>query len=275
MQDGCTLTAHVRGIDAAEAGGFSGKRDQFFGLGVGSRRIFERSGDTDGAVEHGLADEFFHLLELRRLGLYIVVAEDHAADAGGADVIGDIDADALFFKASKVLAKGSPVGLHVELIEGALIGTENGVIERSDAFPFAGDLRGDALIDFRWQTRIDENGEFGLTKHINKAGGDNETVSVDGARARCCGEVADCGDSSFANPDVTGIPRRTSAVYDLAIGDDNVERRGQPGFHWKNNQRKKEGEGCGLPLGANGMSHESAPVAREGESGSIHLAFPF
>ena len=53
--------------------------------------------------------------------MYIVVAEDHAADAGGADVIGDIDADALFFKASKVLAKGSPVGLHVELIEGALI----------------------------------------------------------------------------------------------------------------------------------------------------------
>jgi hypothetical protein len=84
---------------------------------------------------------------------------------------------------------------------------QNGVIERSDAFPFAGDLRGYSLIDFRWQTRIHQNGEFGLTKHINEAGSDNEPVSVDGALARCCGEIADCGDSSFANSDVTGIPR--------------------------------------------------------------------
>src|SRR5580704_17724376 len=200
LQDGCALTAHVRGIDAAEAGGFSGKRDQFFSLGVGSRRIFERSGDSDGAIEHGLADELLHPLELRRIGLYIVVAEDHAADASGADVIGDVDADALFFETREVLAKGSPIDLHVELIEGALIATENSVIERSDGFPFAGDLRGDALIDFRWQPRIDENGEFGLPKHINKARSDNETVSVDGARARYCGKVADCGN-------LTAVPR--------------------------------------------------------------------
>ena len=207
LQDRCTLTAHVRGIYASEAGGFGGERDQFFGLGVGSRRIFERSGDSNGAVQHGLADQLFHLLELRRVGLYIVVAEDHAADAGGADVIGDIDADALFFKACEVLAKSSPVGLHVELIEGALISTENGLVQRSDAFPFAGDFRGDALIDFRWQPRIDKNREFGLAKHVNEAGSDNQTVSVDGALARCCGQIADCGDLSFPNSDVTGIPR--------------------------------------------------------------------
>jgi hypothetical protein len=207
LQDGGTLTAHVRGMYATEARGFGGEHDQFFGLGVGSRRILERSRDSNGAVQHGLADQLFHLLELRRVGLYIVVAEDHAADAGGANVIGNIDADALFSKSREVLAKSSPVGLHVELIEGALIGTQNGVIKRSDASPIAADLRGDALIDFRWQTRIDENGEFGLTKHINEAGSDNEPVSVDSALARCCGEIADCGDSSFANSDVTGIPR--------------------------------------------------------------------
>src|SRR5258708_35901130 len=133
----------------------SGRVTRAAGPWVGSRRIFERSGHSYRSVQHGLADQPFHLFELGRHGLYIVVAEDHTADAGGADVMRDINPDALFFKTREVLAECSPVGLHVELIEGALISTEDGLLDRSDAFPFAGDLRGDALIDFRWQPRID------------------------------------------------------------------------------------------------------------------------
>jgi hypothetical protein len=60
----------------------------------------------------------------------------------------------------------------------------------------------------------------------------------------------------------------------LAIGDDDVERRGQPGFHWKNNEREKKAQDCGFTLDANGMSHELAPEAREDESGSIYPGFP-
>ena len=116
---------------------------------------------SNGAVQHGLAwTSSFHLLELRRIGLYIVVwPSDHAGGRGWPpNVIGNIDADALFFKVAAEVRREefASSACTWELIEGALIGigTENGVIERSDAFPIASDLRGDALIDFRWQTRI-------------------------------------------------------------------------------------------------------------------------
>ena len=104
------LVAHVRRVDAAELAGLGGEGDQFLGLRVGSGRVFERSGDADGAVFHGIAHERLHLLELRGSGLVVVVTEHHAADLRGADIAGEVDAHALLFEAREILAEGAPVG---------------------------------------------------------------------------------------------------------------------------------------------------------------------
>ena len=108
----------------------------------------------------------------------------------------------------------------------AAVGLDDGVVERRDRIAFTGDFRGDALKDFRGQARIDENGQFRLAEHVDEAGGDDFAGGVDGALARSCGEIADGGDFAVADADVSGIPGRTGAVDDVAVGDDEVEGLG-------------------------------------------------
>ena len=107
----------MSGVDAAEFSGFGGERDEFFGLGVGRGGVFERGRHADCAVFHGVAHESLHLREFGGSGLLVVVAEDYAADLRGADVVGDVDADPLFFEAREILAEGAPVGRDVVIVE--------------------------------------------------------------------------------------------------------------------------------------------------------------
>jgi len=108
------------------------------------------------------------------------------------------------------------------LVAGA-IGLNDGIVERGDRAAFAGDLCGDALINFRGQARIDQNSKFGLAEHVDEAGSDDLARGVDGALARCGSEIADGGDFSVANAEVSCVPGRAGAVDDMAVGDDEVE----------------------------------------------------
>src|SRR6266446_5653589 len=213
-QDAGAFVAHVRGVDTAELGGFRGESDQLFGFGVGSGSVFESSGDADGAVAHGLADQVFHLLQLGGRGLHVVIAEHHAADARCPDIAGNVDADALLFEPEKIFAKRPPVGLNVIVIVLLLVGTENSVVQRRNRFALAGDFRGDSLIDFRGQAGVDEDGVLGLTKHVGKAGSNNLSARIDGTRARHGAEIADGGNLAGANPYIARIPGRAGAVDD-------------------------------------------------------------
>src|SRR5215469_15238427 len=49
-------------------------------------------------------------------------------------------------------------------------------------------------------------------------------MGVNGAPGLSIAEKADGGDVSVANADVAGIPGRASAVDDMAVSDDDVER---------------------------------------------------
>ena len=130
FENGVALVAHVGGVDAAELSGFGGERDQFVGLRVGCGRVFERGGDADGAVFHGIAHQSFHLVELRGSGLHVVVAEHHAADLRGADVARQVDAHALLFEAREILAEGAPVGSDLVVVVAGAVGLDDGVVER-------------------------------------------------------------------------------------------------------------------------------------------------
>ena len=153
----------------------------------------------------------------------VVVAEHHAADLCCAHVAGEVDAHALFFDAGEVLAEGSPVGSDVVVVVSGVVGLNDGVIERRDGAAFAGDFGSDALIDFRGQAGVDEDGEFGLAEHVDESGGDDFAGGVNGALTRRGSEVADSGDFSVADAEIAGVPRRAGAIDDVAVGDDEVE----------------------------------------------------
>jgi len=108
------------------------------------------------------------------------------------------------------------------VVSGA-VGLNDGVVERRDRIPFPGNLRGDALKDFRGQARVDQDGQFLLAEHIDKAGGDDFAGGVDRTLALGGREIADGGDFAVADADVPGVPGGTGAVDDVAIGDDKVE----------------------------------------------------
>src|SRR5882724_498449 len=219
---------HMGSVDATEFRGFGGEGDQLFGFCVGSGSVLERSGNADGAIAHGLADEFFHLFELRGGGLHVIIAEHHAPHARGAHVAGEIDSHALLLDAGKILAKGPPVGLNMILVVVLLIGAKNGVVQGSDRFTFAGDFRGDALIDLGGQAWIDKDGALRLTEHVDEAGGNNFSARIDGASAGRGAEIADGVDLAAKNADIAGIPGRAGAVDDVAVDDDDVEGTSLP-----------------------------------------------
>ena len=56
---------------------------------------------------HGLPHQVFHLFELCRRGLFVVVSQDHAANLRRAHVAGEVDPDALLFESGKILAAKS------------------------------------------------------------------------------------------------------------------------------------------------------------------------
>ena len=156
-------------------------------------------------------------------GLFVVVAEDHAADLRRANIAREIDAHALLFEAREILAEGAPVGSDLVVIVFAAVGLNDRVVQRSDGTAFAGNFGRDALVDFRRQARVDEDGQFRLAEHVDESGRDDFAGGVDGALARCSGEIADGGDLAIADADVAGIPGGAGAVDDVAVGDDDVE----------------------------------------------------
>src|SRR5947207_15800733 len=118
----------MRGVNAAEPGSVRGESDQFFGLGVRGRSVFERSGNANGAVAHGLAHDSPHLLQLPECRLDVVVAEYHAPDARGPYIAGNVDPGMLLFEPREVFAKSATVDEKAKVIVILLKGLEKGDI---------------------------------------------------------------------------------------------------------------------------------------------------
>ena len=98
LEHGIAFVAHVGRINTAELAALRGESDQFVGLRVRCRSVFERSGNADRTVFHGIAHQPFHLIELLGRGLHVVVSKHHAADLRRADIASRVDAHALLFE---------------------------------------------------------------------------------------------------------------------------------------------------------------------------------
>ena len=71
--------------------------------------------------------------------------------------------------------------------------------------------------------RIHQNRELGLPEHIDEPRRHHHAVRVDGLLCRGLGELPNGRDSSISNSHVSGIPRRSRAVDDVAIANYHIK----------------------------------------------------
>ena len=82
------------------------------------------------------------------------------------------------------------------------VGLNDCVIEGRNGTTFTGDLSCDALVNLRGEARIYQNRQLLLAQHVDKAGGDDHAVRVNGAGALRVAQISDTGDFAAANADV-------------------------------------------------------------------------
>src|SRR5204862_725251 len=98
----------------------------------------------------------------------------------------------------------------------------------------------DALIDLRGKPRIDKDCHLRLAEHVNEARCNDFARRIYSALACHGGEIRDGCDFAVANANVAGVPRRSSAVDDVAVRDNNVKARGL-GLQIQATQRNSKG----------------------------------
>jgi len=108
FEDRVALVSHVREVDAAVLAGHRRKGDQFIRGRVDRGGIDQGGGHADGAVLHPFAHERLHLFELLGRRRDILVAEHHAPHLGQADVVDNVDGDAVALQDCKVLGVAAP-----------------------------------------------------------------------------------------------------------------------------------------------------------------------
>jgi hypothetical protein len=79
------------------------------------------------------------------------------------------------------------------------------------------DFGGDALKNLGGQPRVDQNGEFGLTQHVDEARRDDFAGGIDAPSRLSGAQVADGRNTPVSNADVSRVPRRTRAIDDVAF----------------------------------------------------------
>jgi len=221
------------------------QRDQLLSLGVRSGSIFEGAGHSHDAVPHRLPHQLFHLRELFRRGLLVVVSKDHASHLGRAYVTGKVNADALTLQLRKILAESSPLGSQTIVFVAGTVGSQNCVVQRGSRVAFARDLGRNSLIDFRWQSGIHQNGDLRLAKHVNESRGNHLAHRVDGLPPGCGAEVANRRNSSIADTHISRIPGRAGAIDDMAVRDDGVEGLRCRGRRLRRQQLDSGQKSCG------------------------------
>jgi hypothetical protein len=98
-------------------------------------------------------------------------------------------------------------------------------IDGRDGLALARDLRRNSLKDLGRYLRIHQQGQFGLTEHVDEPWRNDAPCSVDAPPRRGLVKLADRGDASCANAYVGSEPRRSCAVDDAAVLDDQVVGR--------------------------------------------------
>src|SRR5207244_3753971 len=176
-------------------------------------------------LAHTLTHVLLHLLELLRRGLLVIVTTHHVPDLGRPNVTSQIDPHALFLQTGEVLPQRAPVRCDVIMSVTGPVILNDAVIQRRSRPAFARNLCSDALVNFRRQSWINENRNLRLTQHVDKSRSHDHSASVDGALPCGLTQISNRRDFAIADSDISRIPRRASAVDDVSVRNDEVERR--------------------------------------------------
>src|SRR6202451_4202022 len=187
----------------------------------------------------------------------IGVTDHRFAHLGGAHVGANIERGAGFFEAFEITVQGGPVDVEFEVVGERLHGRNGEIGLRSDRCAFTSNFTGDSLGKLADGTVVDQQGIFGLSEHVDEAGGNPQTLSVDYLFGVSVIELSDGRDLLAANGNVTGDPGIAGAVDDRAVLDDYVVitvgsgcgAGGRAGRGW---QRGVVGGGCDLAQGFTG-----------------------
>ncbi len=244
----------MREVDAAVPRGDLGQLDDLVGGREAIGHVLQRRAHAERALLHRLRHDLSHLVELRRRGAPIVLANDVVPDAAGADEGGDVDRRVRsLLEPLEIFAERAEVLRDAEMRVGRLRILHHAVVDRRNRRSFAGDLGRHPLQDLARRAAVDQHVELRLPEQIDEAGRDHQVRRVDRDRCRGTGKRTDGGDAIAADGDVTAEPRRAGAVDNPAIPDQDVE----PGLRRLGVQRR----------GGDGRGGES-----EQASGGAHAA---
>ena len=215
-------------VDSAKLRRRTREGDQFLSTRVRRRSVFQGGRYPERALTHGRGDDSLHADQLIRTRRAVGISDDHLAYRRRADVSSNVDANALFLEAREISREVGPVLRNPVVLEFGRRLLGNRGIDGRDGLAFARDLRRNSLKDLGRYVRIHEQGEFGLTEHVDEPRRNDAPCSVDTPLRYGLVELADRGDASCANADVGSEPGCACAVDDSAVLDDHVVGRQLP-----------------------------------------------
>ena len=217
-----TFVAHVRDVPAARFRGGLRQRDQLGRLGEKSRRIDQRTADTQRAFAHRLSHEVLHAGQFGRRRITVVFAEHVHAHAGRANEGRDVKRNASAHERIEILAERGPVDLVLDV---ALVLEDvclHRVVERAAGLTLAHDLERDPLLEVAHAAAVSDQRRVGPRQHVDETRRDGLAARVDLGRRPGAGEVTDRGDTIATNANIRSPTRRAGAIEERAVADDEV-----------------------------------------------------
>ena len=164
------LVPHMGGVDSAELRGLRRQRDQFFGLGIRRGRILQGQSKLQQLRRAWHRAPAPSSVQVARAWAAVVVAQHHAPHLRSADVARQVDSHALLFEAREILrersaSQGRSCNARRTGRSASMMSSFSGASRTA----FAGDFGGDALVNLRGQTRINQDGHLRLAQHVDKA----------------------------------------------------------------------------------------------------------
>src|SRR6266566_164519 len=174
---------------------------------------------------HGLCDQRFHLIEFFGRWSTINVAENGFANLGSTNVSTDIKRSANFFQPLEILIQGGPVDLQMVPVQLGLELSQCASILRSNRSALTSDFSCYALRKLAQRAVVDEQIEFRLTEHVDKARRDNQARSIDDTIGLSIVKLANGGDAVAANRYVAGSPWISRSIDDPSVLNDHIVSR--------------------------------------------------
>src|SRR4249919_1174260 len=224
LEDARALRPLMREVHAAVTRGDFGQLDDLVGRRKPIGNVLQRRAQAECSLLHRFGDQLLHALQFRRCRGTIVLSDDVVANAAGAHERADVDRGTRpHVEPPEIVAEGPPIDDDTEVRRARGRLANHPVVHGRDRRALAGDLGGHALEQLARRAAVDEDVELGLAEEIDESGRDDEAGCIDGRAGRRVLERANRRNPIADDADVAAKPRRTGAVDNAAVDEQDVE----------------------------------------------------